>query len=741
MDVEKLSVSEKVQDGLNPLFRNVPAYIRGELAYSYLLRCSKRSGYLSLPVLLEVCFSDPLADDKVPRWQISYDINRKLFNDLFRLDDGGNWMETATLEPLASIFHSDWLTGCRIRGYTFDYGDGIRKFTRPGGFIKTLRVCPECMKRDIEAGVFHYHKSHQVPGVTACHEHGCGLLEYTGHLGKELTEESFSPLVRYDDDVAVASFAHHLIELKVQGNLDMTMDAVASALMQRYNAETFQDALTIFRCDDDFGDILRLCTDPVRMLLAVKPNKTSYEFMLRLLCRLYDGDAARLLPFYTKGEDAFRERFLDAIKSRFDLISPYSRTVVTLRCNACGHEFYTTPHSILTGWGCPAEDQELTDDQLFRRLAEPSVEEGWTISSVFRNWGDYIKLTDGKNVRKMRAYRLVEEGFRFNGNIPLSMEDLRRELEKHPDFELMETSGTKSDRVLLLRHRLCGSTFSVNRINFLKAPFCRICEANALMDHSAMRRERITEVSQGLFTLTKEHNLDYRAHSEKLDETITATTFSDLEAKVQRAYEKSIGSRYLDMISIGIERFAQSHRGEIFTIEDLYMFGAKRDVSYTIRKLVDRGRLKRLGKCIYCNKDDFFSTDDVIRHVFREDAPLCDSLLDSLGAEISKPNHIYAKNGPLGKSHMERRVFDGTEVMVDVPPIQLTEENTPAITLLMTINRWDMVSSFGTNDKALLYKWIKENDIRYEDIVAYRGKFRDPVLQKALEFINGGMFR
>lgn len=740
MDAKKLPVTEKVPEGLKPLFSNLPSYIKGELAYSYILRCSKQSGYLSLPVMLELCFSDPLANDSSGRQRVSYDINRKNFNDIFRMDNGDNWIESTTLEPLASIFHSDWITGCRLRGYTFSYGDTVRKYTPPKGFIKSLKICPECMKHDLENGIFHYRLSHQVPGVTACHEHGCGLLEYTGSIGKEFTDDSFTPVERYEDDVTVALFAHHLIENKVQGNLDMTLSAVSDALRNRYRTENFRDALTVFRCDSTFSDILRLCTNVEKMLLSDTLNKIPYEFMLRLLCRLYDGDITGLLPFYTKNGDEYKSCFFDAIKDRFEMISPYSRTAVTLRCLNCGFEFYTSPHSILTGWGCPDEDQQLTDDELFKKLVSPSVKKGWKITSDFRNWSDYIKLTDGKNVRKIRAYRLLEDSFEFNGNTPLTMENLRKEMEKYPEFELISTSGTKAERTLTLRHIECGNIFNVNRNNFLKSPFCRICEAKTPQEHSAIRMERIHSVSNGLFTLKKEHHSDYMAYSEKLNKTIKATTFSDLEAKVQRAYETSIGSRYLDMVKIGIERYANNHRGEIFTIEEFYRFGAKRDVSYTVRKLVDKGIIRRLGKCIYCNADDFFTKDEIVRHLFRNQTPLCDSLFTSLGAEIINPNHVYAKTGNLGKGHMERRNFNGTEIMLDVPPVPLIKENAAVISLLMTINRWDKVSSFDVNCKAILYKWIKENEIRYEDVISFRKFFRDSVLQKALEFINGGMF-
>lgn len=50
-----------------------------------------------------------------------------------------------------------------------------------------LKLCPECAKLEINnKGTIWYHRAHQIPGVTACHKHGCKLINSPGRKFHEL---------------------------------------------------------------------------------------------------------------------------------------------------------------------------------------------------------------------------------------------------------------------------------------------------------------------------------------------------------------------------------------------------------------------------------------------------------------------------------------------------------------------------------------------------------------------------
>ena len=70
---------------------------------------------------------------------------------------------------------------------------------------------------------------------------------------------------------------------------------------------------------------------------------------------------------------------------------------------------------------------------------------------------------------------------------------------------------------------------------------------------------------------------------------------------------------------------------------------------------------------------------------------------------------------------------------------EITEENWRSIALLTTIERIDLMTDWGLNQKALLFKWAKEEGITKETIEYMEKYFKPETLEKAAVFLEGGV--
>lgn len=60
---------------------------------------------------------------------------------------------------------------------------------------KMLRVCPQCAEEDkARYGEAHWHRSHQVEGMNACHRHGCRLVDSGVERGPRKNRHAFHPV-------------------------------------------------------------------------------------------------------------------------------------------------------------------------------------------------------------------------------------------------------------------------------------------------------------------------------------------------------------------------------------------------------------------------------------------------------------------------------------------------------------------------------------------------------------------
>lgn len=64
---------------------------------------------------------------------------------------------------------------------------------------KYLRICPQCAKEDTDAfGEAHWHRSHQIVCVLACHTHHCQLIETQAKRGARKNRHEFIPVPQKD---------------------------------------------------------------------------------------------------------------------------------------------------------------------------------------------------------------------------------------------------------------------------------------------------------------------------------------------------------------------------------------------------------------------------------------------------------------------------------------------------------------------------------------------------------------
>lgn len=157
-----------------------PAFYRDELLYSALGRWSRHAGVTSPSAAAEALFGNSHA-------VASFDLPGNLAALADRLPIGYGMsvdalISTGTLEPYYTAFCSlevresvrSAMRAGDVSGLHAKLGISASRVPRPKG----PRYCLECLRDAAAAhGEYYWRRSHQLPGVVVCVEHGCSLTE------------------------------------------------------------------------------------------------------------------------------------------------------------------------------------------------------------------------------------------------------------------------------------------------------------------------------------------------------------------------------------------------------------------------------------------------------------------------------------------------------------------------------------------------------------------------------------
>ena len=565
---------------------------------------------------------------------------------------------------------------------------------RPASLVDHPRHCPVC-----DARARYTRWWHCVPGVEVCAEHGVPLVEHFKNPAGEILSHELTPgpmALEY------ARFVKDLGEAGPQFFMQETLPALKRKITA-FESETGKHFLTHLEA---LG-LGKAAAGLAYVIRYIEPsdNELPFEETLTALMTLY-GTADAFIAGVNA--ESSRERFMQAIDARYYLLSVYDERIVRLRCMNCGKTFASTPHAILTGWGCPEEDADLTEGDLFARLFD-TVNDGYKLISPFRDFQHKIRvehIATGKVFEVMpdRFINFPHSGLMGKALIP--DEDIRAEVEKDGSYSVGSITRGRHGIVVDVTHRPCGCMETLTLTQFRRRTGCRQCAAL---------------LAEGVIPDA----------ADDADETMGTDMTSSSRIRADR---KKDGARIRAQIAL----FGNAP----FFLEDITVTD-KRFIANTISRMARTGELRRLGSSVYCMASaspsfmDIVDAKFVLRHGERRGFHCVNTLLRDIGLVVDDPVPTVVTMTPDKAFNTDIFNLCGRQVRVIKSHIPVREDNWTALAVLFTLRH---LGEAGAVDRKVLdevlSRWMGFMGIGFADLVRFRDDFTTRVFDDAVALLR-----
>ena len=463
-----------------------------ELLYGWLMRLARINGEKSVLKLREK-YLERRADASAPLLQASKD-RPDIVPDLERIcrehESIKCFPDTETIirkmTPLYALYPF-MRYGYQARWVHFILRPDSESGIRPGNSLKPLfedlRICPDCVREDMEAYGFPYLRTwHHIPGVRVCARHGTVLW----HIGiKACRWLDFWEVIERAEDMEL------MADLKTELR-------ISSFLKDLYEVPVFMDLIGLQEMlRKKIQDLGYEAVYPYDELVEwLKDDGTAYPFregmakkIRNLLnCKILDPSmAAAFTAMLFKDAESFKQvaagyvsdkedDFQEMISGRYDMLSGYGQTV-RLGCKKCGTVFYIHPEAIFKGCFCPDCEKAYTKEQLLSHRLSFLGDGKYTLLNGTDEGVGNAKIlheTCGK-IRTMRLSDAVWMGRRCDCEDMLSEAEIRERVDS-VEYRLVGLKSGKRKPVVKMLHRPCGHTFESDMGSFIRNRRCPYCD-------------------------------------------------------------------------------------------------------------------------------------------------------------------------------------------------------------------------------------------------------------------------
>lgn len=439
-----------------PTFPFIVTRYPDELLYSYILRTSIANGFSDLRQFKNAYFPINKKSKYKKQYTFSYDIRYDLYDFLKKLEQDNTkslpfYHETSMFQGMVPLM-SKSIASHHI-GLISKYKNNTSLLTSLNNMVSDLRYCPECAKEN----EIYFQRAHHMPGVTVCNKHNCALLSYSNS----------EPLPIYSKSFEYATFCKEFLD----ANLDIHSDILINALRTRYNELNIKSNLK-----QQMSEYMNL-TDysPIDFMKTTYTSTPYINPNTCLVLLLFLFKDINTLKEYIVKDDNFKTDFLNKINNKYYLISDYRNTIVELECLSCTTKFLSTPYRILSGWGCPCCDSKLDDNTLLHHLITTVSKGEYSLCSSYKNMNTAVNIKHLKCEKNLNIAprKFLDDNVRCSCEYTISKEQIRNEVESSGEYKLIKYERT--DKPLIIKHLLCGQTFTFTRDKFNKKPKCKIC--------------------------------------------------------------------------------------------------------------------------------------------------------------------------------------------------------------------------------------------------------------------------
>lgn len=673
---------------------NIPVPHTDEMIYGFLKRVANENCFVDIRELLED--PDVAVSHKVPKADgFSYGMF-----DVVDIPGIEPIMQMTVLPPLIPLMSRGYASRYIRATCSMRPGKTVLSF-RPGNpLIDHIKRCPLC---DAKASYIRWW--HCVPGVEVCAEHGIPLVEQAQNSAGEILCHEISPAPMAHE---YATFVKEFGESNPKFFLQETLPVLKHKILS-FEEETGKHFVTYL---ESLGlDTAATGVSFVQKYIEPSDNILPFKETLTALMILY-GSAKNFVSDVTA--ESHKKRVMQAIKGRFELLSQYDERVVWLKCLECGRVFASTPHSILTGWGCPVEDSKFTEKELFKKLFD-TVNDGYILLSQFTTFQSNIRV---KHKATGKVFDVMPDRFInfphscLGGKEPLSENEIRKEVEKDGNYILHSISrGATSKGIHIdITHKACGSRYSLTLTKFRRRSGCQQC--NAISPYGTLPfgpflvcgcGSRIGEISEAV---------EGRSRTDRREDN----------------------ARLLTAVA--------SFGDEPFFLEDITI-SDKRFIANTVSRLARNSELRRLGSGVYCSVSanpsfsDIVDAKFVIRHGKRRGFHCGTTLLRDIGMVLNDDIPTVVTMTPDKACNTQTYNLCGRKVRVIKSHIPITEENWKPLAVLFTLRHLNEAAIVDRKTlDVVLSRWMSFMGIGFADIVPYRDAFTARVFNDAVKLIR-----
>lgn len=695
---------------------NTPTYIKGEILWSYVSRLAISNGIFNTLRFLQL-ITGSLSDTNWKNYAYwPYSLNKAPIANMIHIEDTDDTILETTLYPYLLPFMSRIYQAELIRNYETEIPrDSARVIPQQISIIRTMKICPECMKQDIESGIFHYHKIHQFPELKICPIHGCNLKEFTGDKGTEFLCDSYEELTSSEEDKLIATFFKDLMENPIDCSAEDTIAVLKNRIYSEYSTSSYAELKKLLSTDTWFLQHEDILKNTLLLLRKKHTELMDIRSSVLLILHLYEDWNSFRENIHPTGIS--KELFAIIVSKDFTLIGNYRNCLIKVKCNKCGSIFNTTPLSLKAGIGCPNCTKFDTQDELFMSMFNNVSKDRYELLSDFKSMGSKkIRIEDlntGVVYRVLPRYFIYYEENGLPEQEYITFDNLRNKIASLGHYELLEISGKGKTSKLLIKHLDCGNTFWISRSAFLREQYCRICHKDKIIsypDYEAI----ISQESNGRFHWTGDAKKKIFKASDGTEE-ISSSGIGNLVSRIRFTIDRNGRKKDLKPLKKAIIAFFVSNKNKVFFLEDMIFPYDRKAISRLVSSYHTAGRIIRYSKGVYYNAGEFHSLEEILtakyfnRYGRIVGVPIGTTLLRFLETgNISTANPMFAvfDNG----CHKVRKLshdINGIFVKVYFTINKPLQDNWEKSALLETISNTESTKDWDDRNWLTLTKWIK----------------------------------
>jgi len=329
-----------------------------------------------------------------------------------------------------------------------------------------VRLCPECMKEDMEQyGHIYLHRSHNLSGVCVCHKHGCRLLEYKGKPGLEYkyAQDDYKEMqldVSMEDALCRAEYSNALLMSGMKSDARHVKAAIIDKIKDEEHTvngayEIFMNRIKEWEHAALFNGIDVGC----RMKNTLQnANGMSMRDVVPFLMFLYPD--------------------INDLADACGIDEPIIQEYV---CPDCGRAYCSSPTLQENGWGCPYCGAEEPVQERYKKLVAAVGDGQYIPLDPFQSMSTKIHLYHKKCGTEfaMEADSFLLRGARCDCEYRVAEEEAKAAVRALPGgFELKKFTNTVGEATVY--HEECGHEFACRYVSFLHRPACHICGWTAM---------------------------------------------------------------------------------------------------------------------------------------------------------------------------------------------------------------------------------------------------------------------